>query len=70
MPGHHNQQGTEQGYGTGGMGGAGQQGYGQQSMGQQGYGNEHQVGGALRCPIICASSDPAAHIIGNALDLW
>jgi hypothetical protein len=59
MPGHHGQQGTEQGYGTGGvgttggMGGAGQQGYGeqgmsQQSIGQQGYGGEHQGhGGAL-----------------------
>jgi hypothetical protein len=54
MPGHYGQQGTEQGYGaggvgsTGGMGGTGQQGYGeqgigQQSMGQQGYGQEHQV---------------------------
>ena len=48
MPGHHGQQGTEQGYGAGGVGGTGQQGYGeqgmgQQSMGQQGYGQEHQV---------------------------
>ena len=53
MPGHHGQQGTEQGYGTGGVGstaqqGMGQQGYGeqgigQQSMGQQGYGHENQV---------------------------
>jgi hypothetical protein len=33
MPGHHGQQGTEQGYGAGGVGGTGQQGYGQ----------EHQV---------------------------
>ena len=48
MPGHHGQQGTEQGYGAGGVGSTGQQGYGeqsmgQQSMGQQGYGQEHQV---------------------------